>query len=156
MKLNREFIGLTLGLLLSACSLNKFCCKDLNHVSSEASTDPALKATSLSYLINYRPDSYDIVAHFDVLFLSKDSSTNGCTAYIQGKYGEFVKSEELTLTGSSSGNYWGSMGSSITSNRRYYLAGIINRPDTEEIRKQNERALSIHVEENYVIEYLLK
>jgi hypothetical protein len=116
----------------------------------------ALKSTSLEYLIDYGPDSYDLTANFDVLFLPKESSTNGCTAYIHGKYGELVKSNELSLRGHSEGVRVGEFNQSQKWNLRYYLTGVINRPDTEAIRERNNRALSIHVEEDYVVDYEMK
>lgn len=119
-------------------------------------TGSSLKATSLSYLINYGVDTYDLVANFDVLFMPGNSSTNGCTAHIQGRYGELVKSDELTLNGNEQGTVGGRYNRSITSKLKYYITGVISRPDTEEIRESNKRALYLHVEENYTTDYYFK
>lgn len=112
-----------------------------------------LKSTALDYKINYRPDSYDVVATYDILFFPGKSSTNGATTYIHGKYGEVVKSEEGYLRGTEYSRNSGSLVGAVTSNIKFYITGVINEPTTEEIRQQNNRALSIHVEENYVIDY---
>jgi hypothetical protein len=144
---------LLLSASLTACSFNGACCGYIRDQDSSSYVKAALKSTSLEYLIDYGPDSYDLTANFDVLFLSKESSTNGCTAHIHGKYGELVKSNELNLRGNSEGVRVGEFTQNQKWNWRYYLTGMINRPDTEAIRERNKRALSIHVEENYVVEY---
>jgi hypothetical protein len=135
----------------SACSFNRKPCSPL-----ECGCSQGIRNTSLSYLIDYGVDAYDVVASFDVRFLD-GSSTNGCTAHIKGKYGEPAQSDELSLSGSKSGGpHPGQLTGTLSSRKKYYIRGVINRPDTEEVRQRNLRALSIHVEEEYDADYYRK
>ena len=144
------------SLVIISCASRNRCCELLDVQPGEVVDSDSLKSTSLTYLINYGVDSYDVVASFDVRFTSGTSSTNGCTAHIQGRYGEQVKSNEIILKSRESGISRGQLTQSTVSTRKYYLTGVINRPDTEEIRQRNKRALSLHVEESYLIDYVLK
>lgn len=144
------------SLLTTSCTARNRCCGLLNSESVEVVDSDSLQSTSLTYLIDYGVDTYDVVASFDVRFISGTSSTNGCTAHIRGRYGEPVKSNEIILNGRDSGINRGQLTQSTVSTRKYYLAGVINRPDTEEVRQRNKRALSLHVEESYLIDYVLK
>jgi hypothetical protein len=138
----------------STCKIDKAPCSPLACAYGQGlySTQP----TSLSYLIDYQVDGYDLVASFDVHFMD-GSSTNGCTAHLSGKYGEPIQSKELGLNGTSTDDFGaGKLAGTLSSKKRYYIKGVINRPDTDEIRQANMRALSIHVEENYNADYLLK
>ena len=138
-------------IILYSYIFKKWCCNELRIPYTDPGT--TLNDTKLAYKITYGDETFTLEGMYDVLFLPRDSSTNGVPVYLSGKYGEPIKSAELYLRGSYDFKTHSGLNTSAKTSKKYYISGTINRPDYDYIRKQNEKALTIHVEEHYYVDY---
>jgi hypothetical protein len=116
-------------------------------VTDAASNEAKNSAPRLNYIISYSPDSFTVIANFDIEF-ADGGSTNFKEAGIKfsGTYGQPVKSEVFTLKGERTETKNG-LEKTVSSVHVYYLTGTIQRIVNEKTLAENQRALSIHLEE---------